>query len=716
MAIETFIRENFDSDARNLTNELSNDVQGRRDFLDQYQDLDMLDHIADIEDMCRPLKNFIETPENTPVKVVKDLQSFNNETQYLYDLASHIDNVARDITRNLNQWGETDLSLKRDKVSTVTHIVQSHESTIPTLEAKITTGDLENVIAQSQSANEELRRRLDEVETQIQHQPRSKRYVSVHSVEGFTSTGEELQEELEQQNKTNNEHKQIKERITASEDKLSALQGLSEQNNQNIQQISNVLGDGETNLVDAKIEQIKSKPVLSLEEKMKELETKLEKIRMKMKSARNVISSVQVGIEMTDYSYLKLPMPLVAEQSSRYTGISFMMKTEESSGTIIYLGSRTSTDTLHLKLAEGRVQLKFDIGEGSTTLDTDVQVNDNQWHTVRVSRNGKFGYISIDSGNDNITSFSGANGGSMDLLELESNSYFFVGCSRETANATSPEDMYKGSLTQLFISNRHVGLWGYLESGGNLAPTQAATILSQFNAAPRNGLCMKGWGYAMYPCNYVLVKPNQPLSVEIKLQTYDKNGMLFSLVNVNTTESVDLELVGGIARLTGPHASYTPVAGDVDDVVSVNRLTAILLNINNTAASISINGVKVAEYTLSAPLDWDELDCKRIYIGGDDASSVSGLIKSVSLNGIIFSLEERDADVFTGMASSCLHGKYLDGLTSFGHGYARYPGSQFGQQFRVDLKLRTKQPYGVVFFGSDALGIHVLFIVTRYQT
>ena len=55
------------------------------------------------------------------------------------------------------------------------------------------------------------------------------------------------------------------------------------------------------------------------------------------------------------------------------------------------------------------------------------QVDDGEWHEVRVSRNGKNSYLSIDSGEGRVVAFSGANGGDLDLLELDSAGFFMIG-------------------------------------------------------------------------------------------------------------------------------------------------------------------------------------------------------------------------------------------------------------------------------------------------
>ena len=617
----------------------------------------------------------------------------------VFQLQSLTDNV----TRELTHWVDSDLNKKSDQLASVKTIHVNLATQVSNLARKVTTDSLSLEVLSSQAENEALRLKLGEVEKESRHEGRTKRYVSDLSVEEFSSSSRELDRELRRQDKINRQHQRTKEIIATSERKKEKLKELYDENEKNIKKISSALGNGEDS-INSKIEDLKSRPSLSLEVKMKELEAKMGMIKEKMKRVRDEASDVPVGVKMVKRSYLKRPMPFVAEQNSRYTGVSFVMKTDSLSGTVLYMGSRSSTDMFQVKLVEGRLQLKFDIGEGSTTIDTDVLVNDDQWHTVKVSRNGKLGYIYVDSSEDGeIKSYSGANGGMLDLLELDSSGYFFVGCSRETANDTSPEDMFKGSITRLQISNKRVGLWGYTESGGYLAPTQALLKLSEFKAAPKDGLCMKGWGYSVYPCSGISMKRNTPTTIDIKLQTYDRHGPLFSLYNVNTTESLDLFLVDGLPRILGPQATYKPLTLN-EEVISNYRLTTVSIRVSGRTAIVSVNGEEQTEYSLVNYLDWDDLDCKEVYIGGNNRTSVSGVVKSVAVNGIKLSMDQQDANVYEGMATSCLTSKAMDGLTTFGLGYAKYEGVAFTDNFRVDVRIRTTQPYGVVFFASDAFG------------
>ena len=116
-----------------------------------------------------------------------------------------------------------------------------------------------------------------------------------------------------------------------------------------------------------------------------------------------------------------------------------------------------NNDFFHVKLVNSKVQMQFDIGDGSTVvptgkplflpliligiapdhpravpltegsknlqkdlqspdpllnlLPTDVIVGDDEWHKITASRNGREGVVTVDSGNGRIQSFSGRSEG-----------------------------------------------------------------------------------------------------------------------------------------------------------------------------------------------------------------------------------------------------------------------------------------------------------------
>ncbi|XP_069064487.1 neurexin 3 isoform X18 [Pleurodeles waltl] len=73
--------------------------------------------------------------------------------------------------------------------------------------------------------------------------------------------------------------------------------------------------------------------------------------------------------------------------ASTRSDLSFQFKTNVSAGLLLYFDDGGVCDFLCLTLVDGRVQLQFSVDCAETTVLSDKQVSDNNWHFLMVSRN-----------------------------------------------------------------------------------------------------------------------------------------------------------------------------------------------------------------------------------------------------------------------------------------------------------------------------------------
>ncbi|KAM6068743.1 neurexin 3 isoform 13-T13 [Theristicus caerulescens] len=73
--------------------------------------------------------------------------------------------------------------------------------------------------------------------------------------------------------------------------------------------------------------------------------------------------------------------------ASTRSELSFQLKTNVSAGLLLYFDDGGVCDFLCLSLVDGRIQLQFSVDCAETTVITDKQVNDSNWHFLMVSRN-----------------------------------------------------------------------------------------------------------------------------------------------------------------------------------------------------------------------------------------------------------------------------------------------------------------------------------------
>lgn len=126
-------------------------------------------------------------------------------------------------------------------------------------------------------------------------------------------------------------------------------------------------------------------------------------------------------------------------------------------GVLLYNGQRRgSGDFVAISLNDGYVEFRMDLGKQPIIVRSKNPVSMNDWHTVKVNRVRKDGYIIVD--NEEPVSFPAHL--RFQGLELEENLYI-GGVPRPedmAAHASSPRTGYVGCVSRLILGNREVSL------------------------------------------------------------------------------------------------------------------------------------------------------------------------------------------------------------------------------------------------------------------
>ncbi|KAM5318828.1 neurexin-1 isoform 22-T22 [Glossophaga mutica] len=92
--------------------------------------------------------------------------------------------------------------------------------------------------------------------------------------------------------------------------------------------------------------------------------------------------------------FMKIQLPMVMHTEAE--DVSLRFRSQRAYGILMATTSRDSADTLRLELDAGRVKLTVNLGKGPETLFAGYNLNDNEWHTVRVVRRGKSLKLTVD--------------------------------------------------------------------------------------------------------------------------------------------------------------------------------------------------------------------------------------------------------------------------------------------------------------------------------
>ncbi|XP_066438718.1 neurexin-2-beta isoform X8 [Eleutherodactylus coqui] len=146
--------------------------------------------------------------------------------------------------------------------------------------------------------------------------------------------------------------------------------------------------------------------------------------------------------------YLKVLLPGVTHTEAEDVSLRFM--SQRAYGLLLATTSKESADTLRLELDGGKVKLTVNLdclrivcgpSKGPETLYAGQKLNDNEWHTVRVLRRGKYLQLSVD----NVT-VEGHMAGDHTRLELH---HLETGIMTERRFLSAPPSNFLGHLTAL---------------------------------------------------------------------------------------------------------------------------------------------------------------------------------------------------------------------------------------------------------------------------
>ncbi|XP_072302285.1 neurexin-2-like isoform X8 [Eucyclogobius newberryi] len=285
-------------------------------------------------------------------------------------------------------------------------------------------------------------------------------------------------------------------------------------------------------------------------------------------------------------SYLTLP-----KWNTKRTGaISLDFRTSESDGLLLFghgslkVNLMPRADFFALELLNGLLYMVMDMGSGSVKMKaSEKRLDDGEWHHVDFQRNGRNGFISVNS---QSVPFS-ANEGS-EILDLDGDMYL-GGLPEDRYSIMLPPEVwtatlglgYVGCVRDLFIDGQSRNLW-------RLAEVQSAPGVSSFctrethvrchrDTCANGAHCREGWNRHICNCNgtgytgpncdteattvsydgsmYLKVLLPKTLHTEaedvsLRFMSQRAFGLLLATTSQQSADTMRVELDGGRVKLT----------------------------------------------------------------------------------------------------------------------------------------------------------------------
>lgn len=103
--------------------------------------------------------------------------------------------------------------------------------------------------------------------------------------------------------------------------------------------------------------------------------------------------------------------------------LEFEFKTEQANGLLLYTDDGGTYDFFEIKLVEGALRLRYNLGGGAQILTVGRDLNDGHWHKVQVRRNVEKTSLTVDG----VTQSRTSRGKEFHFGRLASNSDVYIG-------------------------------------------------------------------------------------------------------------------------------------------------------------------------------------------------------------------------------------------------------------------------------------------------
>lgn len=103
--------------------------------------------------------------------------------------------------------------------------------------------------------------------------------------------------------------------------------------------------------------------------------------------------------------------------------LEFEFKTEQANGLLLYTDDGGTYDFFEIKLVEGALRLRYNLGGGAQIITVGRDLNDGHWHKVKVQRDGERTSLTVDS----VTQERTSRGKEFYFGRLASNSDVYIG-------------------------------------------------------------------------------------------------------------------------------------------------------------------------------------------------------------------------------------------------------------------------------------------------
>uniref|UniRef100_W4VRR7 Putative response to misfolded protein n=1 Tax=Corethrella appendiculata TaxID=1370023 RepID=W4VRR7_9DIPT len=454
---------------------------------------------------------------------------------------------------------------------------------------------------------------------------------------------------------------------------------------------------------------------------------RIEKIKEQIQSARDLANGIKAGVTFYPNTTLELKPPEALSLLATNSRISTYFKTDKQNGFLMYLGNENKDDRkpsrndyMALEIENGYPVLFIDLGNGPEKIINNKFVSNDKWHQLIVDRTGNNVKLivreELDDGTEALHEALQIIPGSFSVFNVDKDSKLFVGGYPPDFNAPSEiqSHSFEGDIEELKIGDNDVGLWNFVDAQNNYEAAEPRNKLLSKDK-PATGFRFGGNGYVILDSKPYSFKQRSSIQFKFKAHRDTQDGLLFYAGKKNHFISIELKNSAVVFQFKlGQHANT--VRFDSQEQFNDDNWHEVLAERDGGQGRLKVDDkVVLQEESFGRDNQPDETLLKisdTMYFGGFPGKinhtevtnkHFDGCIDDVYISGtkVDLSLNLRAYDVRLGCPVK------FSPLVSFApypprqYGYLRQPNVSSSNNLQVNLKFKTKQDKGILFYATN---------------
>lgn len=279
--------------------------------------------------------------------------------------------------------------------------------------------------------------------------------------------------------------------------------------------------------------------------------------------------------------------------------ISFHFKTFVKDGLMFLVGDPKTRVFFSVEMNDGKVVIKYELGSAPTIISSQKDYNDGYWHFIKVNRESKECFATIDNDEQLNDEAIGMNS------ELSTDDNIYIGgYSGVVPYFEATKNGFDGCIKDLQIGSELKNLNKNMESYEVSYECSSDFI----RIASFNELMNASKGYVLFNTE-VFVHKNTMIT--FKFRTLNKNGLLLYFTNEETSLSLSIFLFNGMLNLANNSKVILQTKNYIYDD---NKWHYISVELNKDMVRIDVDDAKSFMSNILSPIEFHKLS--SIYIGG----------------------------------------------------------------------------------------------------